>query len=234
MRKSVLPLLSLYLDFIWINALVGLADHVLPWLSQALFGQSLPWAASIAVSLLLLGIGRMLGVSVGGWLLSWAADEREAGVTLRQWPNLVLGTLAFLSGLKEMVRWVEPGNGLPFLLMVEETPLKIAALMLFGAAVALAGIMLLRFMRGARLVNSLLIGFAMAAFAVNMLFSREAMVTAAMTRRANQGLPATLEQAEGVVSFTLYAAIALLAVCCVLLFLCRERPQPGERRFAAR
>lgn len=234
MRKSVLPLLSLYLDFIWINALVGLADHVLPWLSRALFGQPLPWAASIAVSLLLLGIGRMLGVSVGGWLLSWAADERDAGVTLRQWPNLVLGTLAFLSGLKEMVRWVEPGDGLPFLLMVEETPLKIAALMLFGAAVALAGAMLLRFAPGAKLFNAALLAFGAAAFAVNMLFSREAMVAAAMTRRTNQGLPATLEQAEGVVSFTLYAAIALIVVCCVLLSLCREREQPGERRFAAR
>ena len=224
MRKYVLPLLSLYLDFIVIDAAVGLVAYLAPSFVESLFGEPLPWLAQATISLLLLIVGRFLNVSLGDYLLSYAIAEREAGIMLRQWPNVLLGTVGFLSGLKEIVRWTLPGDGMPFLFMVEETPLKLAALITYGALYGLGGIMLLHFTRGAKLLNAALLAFGAAMMAVNLVYFRDTMVAAQINRRLNQGLPAELESAEAVVSNAPIYGGVFFALMFVLLYFCRERP----------
>ena len=84
MRKYILPLLSLYLDFIWINASVTLARYLLGSLIEGVFGGSVPWAADILVSLLLLTVLRLLNLSVGEWLLAYAREGSER----RDWSSV--------------------------------------------------------------------------------------------------------------------------------------------------
>lgn len=228
MRKYILPLLSLYLDFLVVDTVVGLFIYLSPFFIENLFGGPLSWPAQISISLLLLIIERFLKVSLGDYLLSYAIAERNAGVALRQWPNLVLGTLGFLSGVKEIVRWTLPGDGMPFLFMVEETPFKLAMLMAKGALVVLSGIMLLRFLPGARLLNAALFAFGVAMTTINLLWFRDEMVAAQVNRRLRQGLPADLESAQAVVSTVpIYGGI-FFVLLFVLLYFCRERPKgPG-------
>ncbi len=109
-------------------------------------------------------------------MLARAIREDETGSTARQWPNLVLGTLGVLSGLKEFVRWTLPGDGLPFLFMVEETPLKLAALTVNGALYIFGGVLLLRFAFGAKLLNAPLLLFGLAMTVVNVLYFHAALV----------------------------------------------------------
>ncbi|MER9518451.1 hypothetical protein NKI44_14010 [Mesorhizobium sp. M0614] len=222
MRKYGIPLLSLFLDFLWINTVVGLAIYLLPTLAETAFDVPVPWSAQIVISLVLLSIGRLLDLSVGEYLLSNAVTEWEAGGRLRQWPNLLLGTAGFLSGLKELERWTAPGSGVPFLFMVEETPLKIGVLMIYGALYGLGGILLLRFAAGAKLFNAALLAVGAVAMAVNILFFHDAMVTAIITRNENQGREITLEAAERAVALSPYGFV-LLGVMAAVLYFCRER-----------
>ncbi|SIT54535.1 membrane hypothetical protein [Mesorhizobium prunaredense] len=223
MRKYVVPFLSLFLDFIWINAVVGLAIYLVPSLPETAFGGPLPWSAQIVISLVLLSISRLLNLSLGEYLLSYAVAEWEAGVRLRQWPNLLLGTVGVLSGVNELVRGTEPGTGVPFLFMVEETPLKMVAITVYGALFGLGGIMLLRFATGAKLLNGALLASGVFVMAVNILFYHDAMVAAIIARNENQGRLITLEAAERAVALSPYGFV-LLGVMAAILYFCRERP----------
>lgn len=222
MRKYGIPLLSLFLDFLWINTVVGLAVYLLPTLTEAAFGGPVPWSAQIVISLVLLSIGRVLNLSLGEYLLSNAVAEWKAGGRLRQWPNLLLGTIGFLSGLKELVRWTEPGSGIPFLFMVDETPLKIGVLVVYGALYGLGGILLLRFAAGAKLFTGALLAVGSVVMAINILFYHDAMVTAIITRNENQGREITMEAAERAVALSPYGFV-LLGVMAAVLYFCRER-----------
>lgn len=223
MRKYILPLLSIYLDFIWVNTLVGLAMHFFGAAVEALLGGPLSWPGSVAVSLVVVSILRLLNVSAGDWLLEHAIAERQAGSGLRQWPNLLMGTIGFLSGCKEAVRWTLPGDGMPMMFLVEETPVKLVVIFVYGLLYVLAGAMLLRFARGAKLFNFVLLGLGVVVIAVNLLFFREAMVNAQLLRRANLGLPVDQAAAEAVVStMPLYGGI-FFALLFLLIYLSRER-----------
>lgn len=222
MRKYGIPALSVFLDFLWINTVVGLLIYLLPTFAEAAFGGPVPWSAQIVISLVLLSIGRVMDLSLGEYLLSNAVAEWEAGGRLRQWPNLLLGTAGFLSGLKELERWTEPRSGVPFLFMVEETPLKIGVLVVYGALYGLGGILLLRFAAGAKLLTGALLAVGSVAMATNILFFHDAMVDAIITRNENQGREITLEAAERAVALSPYGFV-LLGVMAAILYFCRER-----------
>ena len=223
MRKYILPLLGLYLDFICIDAVVGLAAYFSGEAIERLIGMPLSWAAQASASLLVLILLRLLNLSAGEWLLAYALAERQSGIRLRQWPNLVLGTMLLLSGLKEVVRWTAPGGGIPLLFLVEDTPIKVFFLTLFGALYIWSGVTLLRFDSGAKLLNAALLVLGAAIMAGNLLFFREAMVAAQLNRRLNQGLPADPQAAESVVAYSpLYGAV-VFGVLAVILYFCRER-----------
>jgi hypothetical protein len=222
MRKYGIPLLSLFLDFLWINTAIGLLIYLLPTLAESVLGGPAPWSAQIVISLILLSVGRLLNLSFGDYLLSNAVAERDAGGKLRQWPNLLLGTLGFLSGLKDLVRWTEPGSAVPFLFMVEETPLKIGVLLVYGALYGLGGVLLLRFASGAKLLNGVILAIGAVAMVINVLFYHDAMVAAIIARNENQGREITVEAAEKAVALSPYGFV-LLAVMGVVLYFCRER-----------
>ncbi|MGX5831617.1 hypothetical protein [Mesorhizobium sp. 43Arga] len=222
MRKYGIPALSLFLDFLWINTAITLTIYLLPTLTEAAFGGPMPLSAQIVVSLVLLSIGRVLNLSLGDYLLSKAVAEWDAGGRLRQWPNLLLGTIGFLSGLKELERWTEAGNGIPFLFMVEETPLKIVVLVIYGTLYGLGGILLLRFAAGAKLLNGALLAVGAVAMAINILFYHDAMVAAIIARNENQGREITVEAAERAVALSPYGFV-LLGVMAAVLYFCRER-----------
>lgn len=223
MSKYIVPLLGLYLDYICIDAVVGLLTYFFGEAIERLIGMPISWAAQASASLLVLILLRLFNLSVGEWLLAYAVAERQSAVRLRQWPNLWLGTIALLSGLKEMVRWTAPGDGMPFLLLVEDTPAKALVLTLYGALYVCAGVLLLRFWPGAKLFTGALLALGAVVMAGNLLFFREAMVFAQLTRRLNQGLPADPQEAESVVAYAPVYGAAVFAVLVAILYFCRER-----------
>jgi hypothetical protein len=223
MRKYILPVLGFYIDFIFINSLVSLMAHLARSAGREIDpAYAVPASWGLILSLIL--VGRRFDFSIGQQLLSYAKAERELGLTTRQWPNLVTGTLMILSGLKELVNWTAPGQGLPLFLLVEETPLKIGLLTILGGICLLAGIMMLRFTPGAKSVSAAVLVFSGTGLAVSFYFARDALVAAQMARRANQGLQRTMEDAERMISFMPYFLIVFFAVAFWMLYLCRERP----------
>jgi len=112
-RKYVLPFLGFYIDFIFINSLVGLAAHLAKIAGREVDpAYATPASWGLIISLIL--VGRRFDFSLGQQLLAQAKAEREMGVTTRQWPNLIIGTLMIIGGLKELVNWTAPGEGMPF------------------------------------------------------------------------------------------------------------------------
>ncbi|MER9233717.1 hypothetical protein NKI56_16705 [Mesorhizobium sp. M0622] len=94
------------------NAAVVLADRLFPGVAETVLGQPTSWAARTVFSLILLSLARVANASVGEWLLAYALAEHRT--SLRQWPNLLLGTLGFVSGIWYLLRLTEPGDGMPF------------------------------------------------------------------------------------------------------------------------
>lgn len=229
MRKYILPLLGLYLDFICIDTVVGLATYFFGEGIERLLGMPVSWAAQASASLVVLIVLRLLNLSVGEWLLAYAVAERQSGVRLRQWPNLFLGTVGLLSGLKEIVRWTVPGDGIPLLFLVEDTPVKVLVLAPFGALYIISGVMLLRFQPSAKLFNAALLGLGAVIMAGNLLFFRDAMIAAQLNRRINQGLPADPQAAESVVAYAPLYGVVSFGVLAVVLYFCRGRkPSPAS------
>ncbi|MBW6422519.1 hypothetical protein KX729_13765 [Rhizobium sp. XQZ8] len=118
-------------------------------------------------------------------------------------------------------------TGTAAFLLVDETPLKIGLLTILGGICLLAGIMMLRFIPGAKLVNAAIMAFSAAGLAVSFYFARDALVAAQVARRANQGLQRTVEDAERMVSFAPYASVVVFAAMLWVLHLCRERAGPA-------
>lgn len=223
MRKYVLRLLPLYLDFIWVWTVIGLVDYLSEGLIGGIFGDENAALGGAVVSLLIAVVLAVINLSIGERLLHYAKWEDERGVKVRQWPNLLLGTILFLSGLKEIVRWIEPGTGIPAFFLVEETPLKIAVLTLFGVANLVGGVMLLGFHRGAKLFNAILLAVATVSGLASYIFFRAEMIAALVARRDNHGLPMDAERAETYISAGPVFFLTFTLLMAALLYFCRER-----------
>jgi len=212
----------------WIDTIVGVAVHFFRADFEKLIGVPISWAVQLSISLLIVIAMRLLSLSIGTWLLAYATAERQRGIAQRQWPNLVLGTLGVWSGLDWIAsRLTGPDDGSPFFFMVQDTPLKLVALLLYGAVTLWSGVLLLRFSRGARRFNWVLLGFMVAIMILNLLFFHEAMVLAQVARRMSQGLSTDREAAEAVIMWTpLYGGIAF-GLIAFLLYRCREEVEPA-------
>lgn len=221
MRKYVLAFFSLCIDYIWMNAAVVLADRLFPGVAQSVLGQPTSWAARQVLSLILLSLARFANASLGEWLLAYAIAERPVGQ--RQWANLLLGTMGFMSGISYMLRLTEPGDGTPFLFMVEDTPLKAAAVALYSALYAWCGALLLRFEPKAKLYNALLFVSVLPLTIINLAFSHDALIASMVARAASQGRSFPVEKAELYARISVYFAILLVAIMLALLYFCRER-----------
>lgn len=228
MRKYVLAFFSLCIDYVWINAAVVLADRLFPGVAETLLGQPMSWAARQVLSLILLSVARLTNASLGEWLLSYALAEQPEGQ--RQWANLLLGTLGFMSGIWYLLRLTEPGDGMPFLFMVEDTPPKIGAVALYSALYGWCGAMLLRFEPRAKLYNALLFASVLPLTAINLIFSHDALIASMVARAASQGRSFPVEKAEVYARVSPYYAILLVAVMLAILYFCRERPVASADR----
>ncbi|MER9753428.1 hypothetical protein NKJ46_08220 [Mesorhizobium sp. M0166] len=228
MRKYVLLFLSLCIDYVWVNAAVVLVDRLFPGIAETVLGQPASWAARQVLSLILFSLVRVANVSVGEWLLSYAQTEQPAGQ--RQWANLLLGTLGVLSGIWYLLRLTGPDDGAPFLFMVEDTPLKTAAVAIYSAVYSWCGVMLLRFEPKAKLCNALLFASVLPLTAINLIFSRDALVASMVARAASQGRSFPVEKAELYARVSIYYAILLVAVMLTILYFCRERPAVSVER----
>ncbi|MGX9576409.1 hypothetical protein [Mesorhizobium sp. f-mel] len=228
LRKYVLLFLGLCIDFVWINAAVVLADRLFPGVAEAIIGQPTSWAALTVLTLGLLSLARVANASVGEWLLSYALAEQAARA--RQWANLLLGTLGFVSGIWYLLRLTEPSDGMPFLFMVEDTPMKIAAVALHSTLYSWCGVMLLRLEPRAKLYNALLFASTLPLAAINQMFSHDALLASIMARANSQGRPFTMEKAELYARLSIYYAILLVVVMLAILYFCRERPAASVER----
>ncbi|CAN7233659.1 hypothetical protein [Mesorhizobium sp. LjNodule214] len=228
MRKYVLLFLGLCLDYVWMNAAVVLVDRLFPGVAETVLGQPTSWAARTVLSLILVSLAWVANVSVGEWLLSYALAEQPAG--RRQWPNLLLGTLGFVSGIWYVLRLTQPDDGMPFLFMVEQTPLKIAAVALYIALYGWCGVMLLRFEPRAKLYNALLFASTLPLAAINQLFSHDALVASMVARANSEGRTFTMEKAELYARLSIYYAVLLVVVMLAILYFCRERPATAAER----
>lgn len=225
MRKYVLAFFSLCIDYVWINAAIVLANRL--GVAEIVLGQPLSWAARALLTLILLSVARLANASLGEWLLSYAATEQPA---LRQWPNILLGTLSFVSGIWYLLNLTELGEGMPFLFMVEQTPLKIAAVALYSGLYSWCGVMLLRFEPKAKLYNALLLASTLPLTAINQLFSHDALIASMIARASREGRSFPLEKAEVYARVSIYWAILVVVVMLAILYFCRERPAAAARR----
>ncbi|WP_217578345.1 hypothetical protein [Mesorhizobium sp. GbtcB19] len=219
MRK--LLFVSLCLDFVWVNAAVVLVVRLFPGIAETVLGQPTSWAARQVLSLILLSLMRVANASIGEWLLAYARTEPPGR---RQWANLLLGTLGFGSGIWYLLQLTEPGDTTPFLFMVENTPLKLAAVAVFSACYSWCGAMLLRFEPRAKFYNVLLFVSIIPLTAINVIFSRDAMIATMVARAASKGRSFPVEKAEAYVRVSLYFTVLLIAIMLTLLYFCRERP----------
>ena len=128
MRRYVLPLLSLYLDFILVNAFVTLASFFLGRAWGYVAGVGAPWYAEIGLSVVLVGLARALGVSALAVLavstlslvLSWrvlpeaiarvqAARREMQGLPLRE---------GEVEAMQAMLPWLAAGGLVLILLLL--------------------------------------------------------------------------------------------------------------------
>ena len=223
MRAKVLWLLSVYIDFIFVSAVVGVAVIAAGEAVEALVAPEFAFLVEWGVSLVLVALGRVLGVSLGKWLLSYARQEVEAGSAGRLWPNLALGTLLMLEGLKGMVRWTELGTTMPAFGLVETTALKIVLLLASGALNVLAGAMLVAFATGAKRVATLSIALIALSLALSWRILPEAVERTLLVRRALEGRPIREGEIEFMQMIVPPFTAAMLAVCLLLVYLSRER-----------
>ncbi|MDX8525491.1 hypothetical protein RFM68_13310 [Mesorhizobium sp. MSK_1335] len=203
------------------NAAVVLVDRLFPGIAETVLGQPTSWVARQTLSLVLLGAMRGANASIGEWLLAYAQTEQPGR---RQWANLLLGMLGFASGIWYLLHLTEPGDRTPFLFMVEDTPLKIAAVAIYSAFYSWCGVMLLRFELRAKFYNALLFVSVLPLTAINVTFSRDALVASMVARAASQGRSFPVEKAEVYARASLYYAVVLIAIMLTLLYFCRERP----------
>lgn len=219
MRRNVIALLGLYVDFIFVGTIVALGSFFASRTFGHFAGTGMAWYAEIGVGVALTGLARALGLSVGKPLLAWAADQAEREAGLRLWPNLVLGTLLVLDGLKMMVRWSQLDATTPLFGLVETGPLKIVLLVATGAATVAAGSMLLAFAPRARLAAVAVLALLTASFATSWPVMDRAIALVVKARREAQGVPVR----EGEIEAMQAMAAAMLAVTLLPPWLSRER-----------
>lgn len=222
MRRYVLPLLALYLDFIIVNAVVGLASFFLGQAWNYMSGEGTPWYAELGVSFTLVGLGRALGLSAGEWLLGPAADMADDETPPRLWPNLVLGTFLMLDGFKQMVRWTELEAVIPVFGMVGTTPLKAGILMATGALYVVAGALVLQFVRGAKLVTLAALVITATSLAFSWRVLPEAIAQVQIARRAAQEIPVRSGEIEFMQQVLPWVTFGGLVLIAALLWLSHE------------
>lgn len=75
MRRTLIQLLALYIDFIVIGTFVTLGNYVASLIAGYIPGIGNDWYVEIGVSAGLTALARMLGLSLGEALLDYAQDE---------------------------------------------------------------------------------------------------------------------------------------------------------------
>lgn len=224
MRRYVLPLLSLYLDFILVNAFVTLGSFFLGRAWGYVAGDGTPWYAEVGISILLVGLARGLGLSAGDRLLAPARDMAEDEARPRLWPNLVLGTFLLLEGLKQMVRWSQLDAVMPVFGLAETSPLKAALLIAMGALYVAAGALVLRFAPRARLATLATLAVSALSLALSWRLLPDAIARVQAARRELQGLPLREGEVEAMQAMLPWLAVGGLVLILLLLWLSRERP----------
>lgn len=224
MRRTLIRLLALYIDFIVIGTFVTLGNYVAGLVADYIPGIGNDWYVEIGVSAGLTALVRMLGLSLGEALLDYALDEADSEMRRRLWPNLVLGTFLMLDGLKLMVRWSQVDVAVPVFGMIETTALKVAVLVAMGAVSVVAGAMLLAFRPMARIAAAGSLALSALSLALSWPVLDEAIGRVQVARREAQGLPIREGEIESMQAMLPFLSVGMLAVCIVLLLLSRERP----------
>jgi hypothetical protein len=223
MKKYVFPLLGIYLDFILIEA----ASTLIIYAAAAVVLQYIPieWVTPVqmASSLILALILKYSGLSVGAWLLEEAKFERKQDTKIRQWPNLMLGTILILSGLKSMVRWMENDGLQPFFYMLDPTSIKIALIMVEGAALVVAGAMILKFMPWSKTVAGVLIIFGAARATFAFFVTPDQMRLTTIRALENRGREVREDLLDAMWPIASYSIAGIVLLMVVLLYLCRRR-----------
>lgn len=225
MRRYVLPVLSFYLDYILVSTIVALAAFFLGEAWSLFAGEDTRWYAEFGTSLALATLGRVLGLSAGDRLLAPARDLADEEPRPRLWPNLALGTLLILDGLKQMVRWSQLDAVIPVFGMVETTPVKAALLVAMGALYVAAGAMILRFARNAKAAAITALAVSAASLGLSWSVLPEAIARVQTARRAAQGLPIREGEIEMMQTMLPWIGVGGLALVGALVSMSREREQ---------
>ncbi len=223
MSKHILSILSFYLDYIIVGTAVALATFFLGEARSALAGGDAGWYVEFGTSIALVLLRRALGLSVGDALLAPACEIAHERPGSRLWPNLLLGTLLVLDGLKQMVRWSQLDAVLPAFGLVETTPAKAALLIAMGALYVAAGSMVLRLARNAKAAAITALAVSAASLGLSWSVLPQAIARAQAARRAAQGLTireGELETMQAMMPWIWAAGIVLFSV---LVWMVRER-----------
>lgn len=224
MRRTLIRLLALYLDFIVIGTFVALGNYVAGLVAGYMPGIGNDWYVEIGVSAGLTALARMLGLSLGEALLGYALDEADSETRRRLWPNLVLGTFLMLDGLKLIVRWSQLDVAVPVFGMVETTALKVVVLIAMGLVSVIAGAMLLAFLPKSRIAATGSLALSALSLAISWPVLDQAIGRVQVARREAQGLPIREGEIESMQAMLPFLSAGMLAVFVVLLLLSRERP----------
>lgn len=223
MRRTLIRLLALYIDFIVIGTFVTLGNYAFGVAMGYIPGIGNHWYVEIGVSAGLTALARMLGLSLGEALLEYALDEADFQRRGRLWPNLVLGTFLMLDGLKLMVRWSQLDVAVPVFGLVETTTLKVIILVAMGLVSVVAGAMLLAFQPMSRLAAAGSLALSALSLAMSWPVLEEAIERVQVARREAQGLPIREGEIESMQAMLPFLSVGLLAVGIVLLLLSRQR-----------
>ena len=223
MRRTLVRLLALYIDFIVIGTFVALGNYVAGIALGYVSGIGSDWYAEIGIAAALTALARALGLSMGEALLGHAIDEIDSGAPHRLWPNLVLGTFLILDGLKMMIRWSQLDVVIPVFGMIDTTALKVIILIAMGIFSFVAGAMVLAFMPRARLAAAGSLALSALSLAASWPVLGEAIAQVQVARRQAQGLPLREGEIEVVQSLLPAVSAGILAMAIILLLLCRER-----------
>ena len=78
MRRTLISLLALYIDFIVIGTFMALGNYFIGLALGYVAGVGLAWYGEIAAAAGLTALARLLGLSLGQALLDYALEETEA------------------------------------------------------------------------------------------------------------------------------------------------------------
>ncbi len=224
MRRTLIRLLALYIDFIVIGTFVTLGNYAVGFAMGYVPGIGNAWYIEIGAAAGLTALARALGLSLGEALLEHALDEAQAGSPRRLWPNLVLGTFLMLDGLKLIVRWSQLDAVVPVFGLVETSVIKVVVLVAMGLLAVVAGAMLLSFTPGAKRLAAASLAVSALSLALSWPVMGEAIGRVQMARREAQGLPIREGEIEAMQAMLPLAAAGIIAIAIVLLLLCRQKP----------